>query len=198
MKPTGFTDAELDVMDKDLAITIWRNQKTEKAASDKEGKTKAVVGRVQTQKKAVVTLTHYDEHDDDGESVLHPARWLAPPTCDPRIFWAQMPIKRDVKPPHLDKVLGLELDVAEEVWEEMFSRNISQEFGAFLPNNYLAMEEGAFYDLKTRGDELKIKGRSGNFKPPETVRQAKRALLNMQGVYRQVWPENYCADVLSR
>ena len=68
----------------------------------------------------------------------------------------------------------------------------------FLPCNYLAMEDGEFYDLKAHGGKVAIKGSTGCFKPAKDIYQAQRALLNMMSCYRQVWPENYTAEVLYR
>ena len=90
------------------------------------------------------------------------------------------------------------MEVSEEVWADMHKRYISLELSSFLPTNYLAMEEGTFYDLKSHGGELAVKGRTGKFQQATSVYNAQRAIINMQSCYRQIWPENWTGELLFR
>ena len=94
--------------------------------------------------------------------------------------------------------LGCSQKVAEEVWEDMFRRDAALCLDMFLSNNYDAMEDGSYYDVKTRNGEMAFKGRTGNFKQAKSIYHAQLALINMANCYRQIWPENYTAEVLQR
>ena len=102
MKPAGLTDEELDAMDPQFAINLFKSQKAAEPANKEVAKPKAAVGRIQVQREVVETLVHMPAHDDDGFSILHPARFLPPPTCDQKMFWARLPVTRSIQPPHLE------------------------------------------------------------------------------------------------
>ena len=101
MRPAGLTDEELNAMDPQFAINLFKAQKV--ASSSKEpAKEKAAVGRVQVQRKVVDTLVHIPAHDDNGDDLLNPARFLPPPTCSQKKIWSLLPESRPVQPPRLE------------------------------------------------------------------------------------------------
>ena len=56
----------------------------------------------------------------------------------------------------LQAELGSAMEVAEEVWEDLHNRCIALPLSSFLPSNYLAMEDGSYYDVMIRHYFVKI------------------------------------------
>ena len=101
----------------------------------------------------------------------------------------------------LQKVLGVEVEVGEEVWDNFHHRNFALSLKAFLSDNFHAMQRGMFYNIGTAeadDDEISVQRRAGKFKQAENVHQAMRAISNMVACYRQVWPGSWAADVLGQ
>jgi hypothetical protein len=94
--------------------------------------------------------------------------------------------------------LGCEHKVADAVWNACHNRAMKLELKHFLTKNQSVDRRSERARVLNDGGELEIGKAIKDYYPAGTVMEIVGGLLNMQAVFRQLWPLDWTPDVLLR